>query len=329
MRAALVTVTATFTRRSSRPIAVLTSAFVGLAVSSAPAASGGATVADKRAEAARIQSRIDAQAERIAAADRALRLARSDREDADAEVRAAEAHLGAAEQALRAARTRLVERAVDAYVHGGRVSLVEHLTDSDGADLELRRHYVDATVRHDRDAIDVWEHTKEQLERARGRLHEARDAAQQAVAQLQADRDELAGQEAAQRSNLRRIQGELGALVRERQQRDLTEALRRRQPPSQARPVNLSPGTTTTTRPSPPPPDLGGIWACIREKESGNNYRAPRGGAYQFQQATWESLGGTGRPEDAPPELQDTMAIELQQRSGWGQWSTAEACGAY
>ena len=92
--------------------------------------------------------------------------------------------------------------------------------------------------------------------------------------------------------------------------------------------------TTTPTSPPPtppvdPPPPPGGIWACIREKESGNNYRAPGGGAYQFQLATWQSLGGTGLPEDAPPWVQDEMAIKLQQRSGWSQWATAAACGAY
>ena len=319
--------TATLARRSSRPIALLVVTVVALATCGFPASSQAETAADKRAEAARIQSRIDAQAERIAAADRELRLAVSDQQDAEAQVRAAEARLQLAEVALEAARARLAARAVDAYVHGGRVSLVEQLTGSDGADLELRNHYIDTTVRHDRNAIEAWQHTKEDLAQSRVRLRDAQEAAQQAVVHLRDGRDALAGQEAAQRENLSSVQGELGVLVRQRQERELTEALRRRQPPPPSpRPANPTPETTTTV---PPPPNLGGIWACIREKESGNNYRSPGGGAYQFQLPTWQSLGGVGRPEDAPPEVQDAMAIKLQQRSGWGQWSTAKACGAY
>jgi hypothetical protein len=313
------------TPRSTRPIAVLISTFVGAGIAYLPASSRAASVADKRAEAARIQTRIDAQAERIASADRELRLAQSDRAVADAEVRAAEARMMATEQALETARARLAARAVDAYVHGGRVSLVEQLTGSDGADLELRRHYIDATVRHDRSAIDAWQRSKDELARARERLQQAQLAAQAAIEQLNRDRDALAGEESAQRGNLRSVQGELGSLLREQQQRVLADELRRRQPPPAPRRATPPSPTTTTL----PPPNLGGIWACIREKESGNNYRAPGGGAYQFQPATWQSLGGTGRPEDAPPEVQDAMAIKLQQRSGWGQWSTAKACGAY
>ncbi|MGH9127302.1 MAG: transglycosylase family protein [Acidimicrobiales bacterium] len=76
---------------------------------------------------------------------------------------------------------------------------------------------------------------------------------------------------------------------------------------------------------------LGGVWACIRQRESSDNYADNTGngyyGAYQFLEATWLSLGGTGYPNQAPPAVQDAMAQELQQRSGWGQWSTAGLCG--
>jgi hypothetical protein len=97
------------------------------------------------------------------------------------------------------------------------------------------------------------------------------------------------------------------------------------------------PGPPPPTPPTPPPPPpppaapLGGAWACIRARESGGNYAADTGngyyGAYQFSQATWLSIGGTGHPDDAPPAVQDAMAQRLQQRSGWGQWSTHSRCG--
>ncbi len=70
------------------------------------------------------------------------------------------------------------------------------------------------------------------------------------------------------------------------------------------------------------------MWTCIRQRESSGNYRSEGGGAYQFRQDTWESVGGTGRPQDAEPETQDAKAMQLQQRSGWSQWTTARGCGA-
>ena len=118
---------------------------------------------------------------------------------------------------------------------------------------------------------------------------------------------------------------------------------------------------TTTVAPAPPPPpdppapaptpapaqhpvqasqpavvqdtgsSLGGVWACIRQAESSGNYADNTGngyyGAYQFLPSTWVSVGGSGLPSDAPPAEQDMRAQMLQQRSGWGQWSTHSMCG--
>jgi hypothetical protein len=76
--------------------------------------------------------------------------------------------------------------------------------------------------------------------------------------------------------------------------------------------------------PGPPASPLGGVWAELRQCESGGNYAIDTGngyyGAYQFSAATWHGLGFTGLPNQAPPAVQDEAAVELQARSGWGQW---------
>jgi len=76
---------------------------------------------------------------------------------------------------------------------------------------------------------------------------------------------------------------------------------------------------------------IGGVWACIRQHESGGNYATNTGngyyGAYQFLESTWLSVGGTGLPSQAAPAVQDHFAQVLQARSGWSQWSTAPSCG--
>lgn len=76
--------------------------------------------------------------------------------------------------------------------------------------------------------------------------------------------------------------------------------------------------------PSPPPSPLGGVWAELRRCESGDDYAIDTGngyyGAYQFSATTWHGLGFTGLPNQAAPAFQDEAAVELQARSGWGQW---------
>jgi hypothetical protein len=88
------------------------------------------------------------------------------------------------------------------------------------------------------------------------------------------------------------------------------------------------------------PAPLGGVWACIRQRESGGNYQENTGngfyGAYQFTPSTWnESVIGAGYPQYAngradlaPPYVQDAAAVWLQARAGWGPWpNTSSACG--
>lgn len=71
--------------------------------------------------------------------------------------------------------------------------------------------------------------------------------------------------------------------------------------------------------------------ACIRQWETGGGVpgaadytsrSGPHGGAYQFDQGTWESVGGTGAPEDASPAEQDARAERLLAERGLQPWPT-------
>lgn len=66
-------------------------------------------------------------------------------------------------------------------------------------------------------------------------------------------------------------------------------------------------------------------WESMRFCESSDNYQAisPTGkyrGAYQFDSATWQTVGGTGDPAAAPPAEQDARARELYARRGPQPW---------
>jgi hypothetical protein len=69
------------------------------------------------------------------------------------------------------------------------------------------------------------------------------------------------------------------------------------------------------------PPELASIAQC----ESGGNPRAvsPDGtyrGKYQFDQNTWEQMGGEGDPIDAPESVQDKIALKLYKARGTAPW---------
>ncbi len=93
-------------------------------------------------------------------------------------------------------------------------------------------------------------------------------------------------------------------------------------PPPAAPTVPAAP--VTPTAPGAPVAPSGGVWAELRQCESGDNYTIDTGngyyGAYQFSLATWQGLGYPGYPNQAPPAVQDQAAAQLQARSGWGQW---------
>lgn len=65
--------------------------------------------------------------------------------------------------------------------------------------------------------------------------------------------------------------------------------------------------------------------ACTTGRESHGNYAAVSGsgtyrGAWQFDQRTWESNGGTGDPAAATPAQQDAVAQATWQRRGTQPW---------
>lgn len=103
-------------------------------------------------------------------------------------------------------------------------------------------------------------------------------------------------------------------------------------PPPPPAPARSAPAP----QPPPPPPQpkavataagtsvAGGVWAELRQCESGGNYQDNTGngfyGAYQFDQGTWNGLGYPGRPDQGPPAMQDQAAKQLQASRGWEPW---------
>lgn len=93
--------------------------------------------------------------------------------------------------------------------------------------------------------------------------------------------------------------------------------------------------STTTTTTVAATPATHDFFACIRWRESRNNYQAinPTGtfrGAYQFYQGGWDTFAlqvapewvGTP-PDQAPPAVQDAVAAAAYERLGARPWNGA------
>jgi soluble lytic murein transglycosylase-like protein len=91
-----------------------------------------------------------------------------------------------------------------------------------------------------------------------------------------------------------------------------------------ARPKAADARRSGTTRPSRSGV-RGDVWTALARCESGGDptARSANGlytGAFQFSDATWQSLGYAGSAADHSYGVQVEAAQRLQARSGWGQW---------
>jgi hypothetical protein len=72
-------------------------------------------------------------------------------------------------------------------------------------------------------------------------------------------------------------------------------------------------------------------WARLRACESSGRYDVvathEHYGAYQFDMATWRSVGGEGVPSDADAAEQDYRALRLYRMRGWQPWECAGILG--
>ena len=296
------------------------------------AAPGGAQIDEKRAEAAALADKLSDQAKRIASLDAEWRRANDRLDDLNASVAQAELDLAAATQRQNSLKGQLVVQAQNAYVGGGSVSVLKYLITSDSGSQASRGAYLRVVTGRDRQLIGDLKAVREDLLDLGKRLDAARRKAKAQAGALAEDRAGLDAAIRAQRANLAKVQGDLASLVAAEQARRDAEAAQQAAAaaaaaaaalhPSPSAPVSTVPGQILLSAPS-----LADTFDCIRQLESGNNYAAPGGGAYQFLDSTWQALGYKGTASNAPPAVQDEAAVKLQARSGWSPWTTAALCG--
>jgi DNA gyrase/topoisomerase IV subunit B len=149
---------------------------------------------------------------------------------------------------------------------------------------------------------------------------------QEMIAEEKRAKEEAARKEAARKAEEQR-QAELAAIAeRARKQREANSKPRKYKPKVE-QPTQNSNAQEKHSAP-------GGIAACIRKYESGGNYSAVNSssgasGAYQFMDATWQSVTGLpGKAMNYSPAQQDAAFWKLWNNgAGAHNWVTASMCG--
>ena len=75
----------------------------------------------------------------------------------------------------------------------------------------------------------------------------------------------------------------------------------------------------------------GSFQSCVIQRESGGNAGAVNassgaGGLYGFLPSTWQALGYSGLPENAPVSVQNAAFAKEYSQSGGSAWSAYDGC---
>ena len=230
--------------------------FVGIAllipIVTAPAAFGD-PLADKRAEAVRIQEQLSRQGERVSVLAERSNRARLKVSEVEGSLARTQADVARSDERLQETRSRLAAAAVLAYVHGGSNSMIAKLARGSQDDMVVRTQYLRVTVADQRRVIGDVRSAKQDFEFHKNRLDSEQKAAADAAGEAAAASDAAVEAEEAQRAVLGRVTGELGDLVAAEQARREAEAVRDRPAPvAAAEAPRFNDTPRVPTQPAPP-----------------------------------------------------------------------------
>ena len=213
-----------------RQLGVLVGIALLFPVMTAPASAD--PLADKRAEAARIQEQLEQQGEKVSMLAERSNRAQLKVAEVEGSLAKTAADVARSDEHLQQVRARLATAAVLAYVHGGSNALIGRLARGGQSDMIVRTQYLRVTAADQRRVIGEVRTAKQDFELQKSRLESDRKAAAAAAdAAVTANR---AAQEAedAQRAVLGQVNGELSELVAAEQARREAEELRNRPAPA-------------------------------------------------------------------------------------------------
>jgi cell wall-associated NlpC family hydrolase len=279
-------------------------------------AAGADTVSDKRAQASRLAAQLSALAERSSSLAEAFDQARLHVNDVNTKLAAAKAQLAATTGQLSDAQKRVKDMAVLSYMQGGAASQLSILIPSSVSEIGLRNAYVSSVTGNTNDAVDSLHATKTELSRLQNQLAAAQTAANNAVAQVQADQRSVAASDARTAAAYAQAQAQLGQAVLDQarhQQAAVIQARITATPPSRGIGIQINPFSQP-----PPPPGVGAGEAIAWAKaEIGKPYEYGGGGPDNFDCSgltAWAwGHAGTPLPHSSESQYYDTTHVTVAE----------------
>jgi cell wall-associated NlpC family hydrolase len=299
---------------------------------------GADEIADKRAEAQRIASQLDAQSARLAELAELFNEARLESQKVSAEAASAASEVSRLDAQVAENREAVRDQAVAAYVQGG-LSPTANLDANADVDPSRLEQYVASIIGQRADALDSLKAARVALAERRAALDDARAKSRAAVADVNASRREAAAAEARQKATLGKVQGELTGLVAAETQRRAAEESRRaqaalasRQTRDQAARSNPSTAAAASPRaaatkptksapaeptgPPPGPPASGASAAVAKAKEQiGKPYQWGGSGPDSFDCSGLTSFawraGGRSLPHSSRSQWSATTRVAI------------------
>lgn len=271
-----------------RRLGVLVGIALLFPVMTAPASAD--PLADKRAEAARIQEALERQGEKVSILAERSNRAQLKVAEVEGSLARTAAEVARSDERLQQVRARLATAAVLAYVHGGNISLIGQLARGGQADMVVRTQYLRVTAADQRRVIGEVRSARQDFETQKSRLESERKAAAEAADEAAAANRAAQEAEDAQRAVLGQVTGELSELVAAEQARREAEELRNRPAPAAvtaAPPVTEPPRVPTSAAPqaqatttvpaqtqtaAPPASGKGAIAVAEARKQLGKPY---------------------------------------------------------
>ena len=194
-------------RAGSVVVILLASCLITSAASAAPAP-------DKQAEAQQLAQQLQSQGRQISMLDEQFNQARLRAQQLDQQVVGINIELARSDQLLAAARQRLAQASVDAYVHSGSAPLLAALINANSADLGVRRTYIHAALSDQRHALAGFEAARRRLVALRDELQVTQGSARATASAIDANRHAAEAAIASQQQTATKAaQGELAPLV--------------------------------------------------------------------------------------------------------------------
>jgi cell wall-associated NlpC family hydrolase len=303
-------------RRLTRLTRLAAVALLAVLVAPFPRASAD-EISDKRAEAQRLASQLEAQGNRLSLLAEQFNAARLRSERLEGEAAAAAAEVARLDREVGRNRDLLRDQAVDAYMKGNAPTVAA----TDDVDPSRMQQYVDTIIGRRKDALDELRAAQLALAERQEVLVGARQRARSALSQVDASKRAASSAASAQRATLDKVQGELATLVsaeaRRRAEADARRAAAAAATRDRAAPVRTAGKTSRAEEPAGPPPGppaSGASAAVAKAKEQiGDDYEYGAAGPDAFDCSgltmySWKA-GGRSLPHGSAAQYRSTTRV--------------------